>query len=363
MIGGGVGVSGGVGVDGGGVDGRGVRGGADVGDLERLEELLLGGRRRYTREQVSGLAGVDVARARRWWRALGFANVEDGSAAFTDSDLAALRRLLGMLDGGLIDEPLAVELIRALGQATARLAQGQVEALLARRTEGAEAVDSPARVSAAGAVAERLLPDLEELLVFAWRRQLAAAAGRVLQHGDAELTARRLAVGFADLVGFTRLSERLEEKELSELVETFESGAADVVASLGGRVVKTLGDEVMFVTETPRQAAEVALQLIEVMDRTPVVPELRVGLAFGDVLSRMGDVFGGTVNLASRLTSLASPNATLVDAHAAAALGPEADYRLRALWRRPVRGLGLVEPWLLTRAPAHRPAPARARIT
>jgi adenylate cyclase len=170
-------------------------------------------------------------------------------------------------------------------------------------------------------------------------------------------------VGFADLVGFTRLSQRLEDAELAELMEAFESRAADVVAALGGRVVKTLGDEVLFVAGTTDAGAEIALQMIESMAEHERVPRLRVGAAFGNVLSRMGDVFGTTVNLASRLTALAPPDGVVVDREMARVLANRPGYQVRAMWRRRVRGFGTVEPWLLTRSatgvpPADRPGPA-----
>jgi adenylate cyclase len=309
-----------------------------------LEQFLLGGRRRYTREQIAATAGVPLSQARRFWRALGFPNVEDGAQVFTDADLDSLRRLTALIDGGVIDDALAVRVTRSMGQALARLADAQVEMLLSPGVTGGTG-PGPAL-----AEAERLLPELERLLVYAWRRQLAAAAGRLLA-GQDETTSGRLAVGFADLVGFTRLSHRLEEAELAHLVETFESRTADVVAALGGRVVKTLGDEVLFVADGAAAAAEIALELIEAMAGHDHVPELRVGCAVGNVLSRMGDIFGTTVNLASRLTTLAQPDTVVVDGEMAAALGDDAAYQVRPMRRRPVRGLGTVEPWLLSRAP------------
>ena len=99
-----------------------------------------------------------------------------------------------------------------------------------------------------------LLPALERLLVHGWRRQLAAAFERGL--GDAEQAGEdetgHLTVGFADQVGFTRLARRMEEAELAALVERFESRSADVVAKYGGRVIKTLGDEIFFVAADAR---------------------------------------------------------------------------------------------------------------
>ncbi len=230
--------------------------------------------------------------------------------------------------------------------------------------------------------------------MYVWRRQLAAATGRVVQAGDdEEMVDRRLAVGFADLVGFTRLTRRLEEEELGELVEAFETTAADLVAAHGGRLIKTLGDEVLYAADDAGVASEIGLRLIETMTNDETMPELRVGMAFGTVTTRMGDVFGTTVNLASRLTSIAPKDAVLVDgafaeelmrsgdapeseaeaaaAEKAAAAGsvsgeegaapdsgsgeagtePPPSYRfaLQPMWQRPVRGLGVVEPWLLGR--------------
>ncbi|WP_241563561.1 adenylate/guanylate cyclase domain-containing protein, partial [Streptomyces sp. E1N211] len=171
------------------------------------------------------------------------------------------------------------------------------------------------------------------------------------------------------------LTRRREEEELGELVEAFDTTAADLVAARGGRLIKTLGDEVLYAADDAGTAAEIALRLIETMANDETMPELRVGMAFGTVTTRMGDVFGTTVNLASRLTSIAPRDAVLVDAdfahelirtgdapaseaaaaEAAAAAEKEGEepptyrFALQPMWQRPVRGLGVVEPWLLTR--------------
>lgn len=124
----------------------------------------------------------------------------------------------------------------------------------------------------------------------------------------------------------------------------------------------------LYVADDPGTAAEIGIRLIETMTGDQTMPALRVGMAFGTVTTRMGDVFGTTVNLASRLTSIAPRDAVLVDGDFAVALGEageapvsEADvdasstekyrFALQPMWRRPVRGLGVVEPWLLTRRP------------
>jgi class 3 adenylate cyclase len=313
-------------------------------ETHELEQALLGGPRRYTRQQVAEVTGVRLEEARRLWRAMGFPNVGDEPIAFTDADVDALHRLDRLVAAGEIDADFAVRLTRAMGQTLARLAEWQVDTFVDNVARTPASVAGGAGVpQAAVERAARLLPDLEHLLVYVWRRQLAAAAGRMLTAADSELAAGALTVGFADLVGFTRLSRRLEEEQLAQLVEGFETRAADVVAASGARLVKTLGDEVLFVADTAVTAAEVALQIAETMTADPLVPDVRVGVASGTVLSRMGDVFGTTVNRASRLTSLARRGTVLVDRETVDALADEPAYEVSWLWRRPVRGLGLVE--------------------
>jgi adenylate cyclase len=312
-----------------------------------LDEVLLSERRRYTSHEVAELAGVPVYRARRFWRALGFPNVGDDAVEFTTADVKALVTLLRMVGDGVVDEPTALQLTRSLGQAAARLAESQAELAVGGIDDAG--LDGQQRWRAGHRLARRLLPDLEHLLVYAWRRQLAAAANR-LDQIDQETGAAWLAVGFADLVGFTRLARQLEMAELAHLVERFESRSADLIAQSGGRMVKTLGDSVLFVAETPELAAETALQLVEVHASERSLPALRVGLALGSVVSRMGDVFGTTVNLANRLTALAHPDSVVVDEAMAEALAYDGQFELHAIRRRAVRGFGHVEPFALGRS-------------
>ncbi|MET9293690.1 adenylate/guanylate cyclase domain-containing protein, partial [Streptomyces sp. NPDC003077] len=345
----------------------------------RLEQLILGADRRYTPFQAARSAGVSMDLASRFWRAMGFADIGQVKA-LTEADVLALRRLAGLVEAGLLSEAMAVQVARSTGQTTARLADWQIDSFLEGLTEPQDS--GLTRTEITYPLVELLLPELEEFLVYVWRRQLAAATGRVVQaQDDAEMVDRRLAVGFADLVGFTRLTRRLEEEELGELVEAFETTAADLVAANGGRLIKTLGDEVLFSADDAGTAAEIGLRLIETMSHDETMPELRVGIAFGTVTTRMGDVFGTTVNLASRLTSIAPKDTVLVDEAFAEELGrtgdapvSEADaaaaekaakenaeegteepslpsyrFALQPMWQRPVRGLGVVEPWLLSR--------------
>lgn len=324
-----------------------MTGQAPEGDAERtqsdLVQHLLGGPRRWRRREVARGAGVSLLSARKLWRALGFAHVEENEIAFTDADVEALDRVVGLVRAGLLDEETAIAFARALGQTTDRLVSWHLEALLDHLL--AQDVDPVERVA-------ELAPHLERLLLYSWRRQLAAAVGRLGDPPpDAEApSSGELTVGFADLVSYTRLSQRLEQHELSVLVRRFEGLASDVVTAGGGRVVKTVGDEVLFTADDPVAGAVIGLSLSEQMAVDDVVPDVRVGLAHGLVLRSLGDVYGSTVNLASRLTSLAQPGTVVTDPDTGELLAAHADLVLVPQRKRQVRGFGQLQPLLIARA-------------
>ncbi len=312
---------------------------------QELEGAILGEQPSLTSEQVAEAAGVTLEQARRLWRALGFPDAGD-QAAFTEADMTALTALVGAVDQGAIDFDTAVRLTRAVGQTMARLADWQVATLSARVEElekGEEATGS--RIGSALRLTEQVGLPFEKLLIYSWRRHLAAAVARVeaLGANAADLHTTRVTVGFADLVSFTALSNRLDEDRLGDLVEIFESRCADVVAARRGRIIKTLGDSVLFVSDDPVAAMDIALAIIDVIGYDNRLPDVRIGLATGSVVLQMGDVYGPPVNMAARLTALARRNRVIADA-ATADLLPADEFDSRLLPARPVRGFGLVEP-------------------
>jgi adenylate cyclase len=323
---------------------------------ESLERLLLGGPRRYTRRQVAELAGMPPELTRRLWRALGFADVPDDDPAFTDADVTALARLSALIDSGFVDPGSEASIARAMGQSLSRLADWQTDMLAASLTGAGS--DPAADLVTSGEV---LLPLMRELQDYVWRRHLAANAGRLFVAGTAAgvsgaVDRRELAVGFADLVGYTSRSRGMGGRELGAMVEDFESLAADVIARHRGRVVKTVGDGVLFTCPAPVDAVEIALRL-PVEWAADDRPPLRVGAAFGPVLTRLGDVYSPVVNLASRLTSLARPGTLLVDEELARQLRGVPDYRVRPLRRVSVRGYDHLQPWLVQRRTGDDAAP------
>ena len=155
--------------------------------------------------------------------------------------------------------------------------------------------------------------------------------------------------GFADLVSFSELTNRLDDDEIGDLVEVFESRSHDVVSRRAGRVVKTLGDSVLFMAPTPEEGVEIAWDIVQVIGGDQRLPDVRVGLVTGSVVLRMGDVYGPAVNLAARLVGVARRNRVITDAHTAERL-PVHRYETRVLPARPVRGFGDLEPVAVRRS-------------
>jgi adenylate cyclase len=322
---------------------------AELPEPARIEELLLGAKPRYTRREVAALAGLDLEFARRLWRALGFAELPGDAVAFTEKDVAAARIAAELRTFDELADETPIRLARAMGQTMARLAEWQVDIITGALLDPRQP-PPPGQIDRVLDLAELIMPRMEALIAHSWRRQVAAAGTRALAvaaaNDDVIPIRAPVAVGFVDLVAFTELSRELDEVELAALVEGFEATAADITTEDSGRLVKTLGDEVLFIADEPGTAARIALRLTDAYGGD-LGPDVRSGLAYGPVLPVMGDVFGTTVNLASRLTSLARPGTVLVDEEMAVALAGDDSYHLSQLTRRQARGLGMVQPYVL----------------
>ena len=333
-----------------------------MADEDRPQRALLPPRT-LRRREVSLAAGVSMRSARKFWRALGFPIPADDEAAFSQADVEALQRIGQLVRDGVLDELTALSMTRAVGRSVDRLATWQVQLLaeyvasLDPQGQGEAAGPDVRTARATAELFERIADDLEPLVVYAWRRQAASALERIV--ADAELDPQTgadqpqttvRAVGFADLVSFTRLVRRLTERELAAMVQRFEALTSEVITAHGGRVVKTVGDEVLFVVRPGAAAAGIALEIAEVLGGDELLPDVRVGMATGPVVARLGDVFGTTVNRASRLTSLAQPGTVLVDLATVHSLAEVADIAVLQLRGRTLRGIGHVVPWVLRRA-------------
>jgi len=330
--------------------------------MKVLEARLLGGERKLRRREVAAAAGVSLLSARKLWRALGFPNFGDEDVAFTEQDLSAMSTILDLVRAGELTEEAAISVTRAIGQMTDRMVVWQVEALIEDMVVQQGIPDAVARKQLVSQLPS-LLDAMEEILVYSWRRQMNAGVQRLAVRAEAGLRASEegregdeddaplplaRAVGFADLVSYTSLSRRMNEKTLAQMVQRFENKCAEIISIGGGRLVKTVGDEVLYIAETPAAGAEISLALSRALNEDEILPQARVAMVWGRILSRLGDIYGPTVNLAARLTALAEPGTVLVDQTTAAALGQDERFVLDPQATENVRGFGEITPVLLS---------------
>src|SRR5262245_1147578 len=340
------------------------RRGATPAEIERAERekrltlltfdrMLMPGPARYTFAEVCRRASFDERIAKRLWRALGFPDPPEHERLFRDEDVEAIITLRRLIESATVprgeDYAELVQNVRVIGGALARIAEVQSDSL----------VEMTRSELATGRTDEEIatrLPDrfdwdrLSRVLDYALRLQLRAAARRKLTIADPDtLGTEILAVGFVDLVGYTALSQELEPDELATLVSRFEELAYDTVAEHAGRVVKTIGDEVLFVAPVAADAARIALRLTQRFEDDQL-PDARAGVSAGSVVAQEGDYYGPVVNLASRLVELARPGSVLASSDFHDALGDDPAVPWQRRRSRRVRDIGRVEVWLLERA-------------
>jgi adenylate cyclase len=330
--------------------------------LLAIDRSLFAEPAKYTREEIAERSGVDPEVSRLLWRALGFPDVPDGAVVFSEESVEVLGALQERIEAWFMrrnatesdaNDALIAQ-VRALSAGFARVAEvlsdSFVDSVVAARELGLGDEDI-ARIY----VENLKWESVEHLVDYVLRLQLRAAAWRKLATEDDASTRPTLAVGFLDLVGYTALSQVLDEDELGSLVARFEALTHDTIAQLGGRLVKTIGDEVMFVAESPGVAARIALRLTERTGEDAVLPEARAGLAYGPVVAREGDYYGPMVNLAHRLVELAYPGTILVCDELHDAVADDPGFTFGRTRQRRIRDIGRVGTWPL-RAREREPA-------
>jgi adenylate cyclase len=331
-------------------------------DLDLAEQRILGGGARYTPAEVWERAGVPEELARELWLAMGFPRTPDGERSLTERDLDALRRAGDLLASRAFDDTQLVAQTRVMSQALSTVAAAHVETLAAADRPAGFLADlaagrATAQPGADEVAAADLLDALDRLLPYLYRRHLLAALERAVLAGEpSRPTLPTTVVGFADLTDFSAATARATEEELTDLVDDFATIAARLIATAGGRVVKLIGDEVMFSVDDPATAANLALDLVDAA-RCPGLPPVHVGLALGPVLGHHGDLFGSTVNVASRLADAARAGTVLVNEAMASAVSAPPDtsnpaggrLETKRVHLRALKGLGHVPAYVLRR--------------
>jgi adenylate cyclase len=332
-------------------------------DLLAVDRLMSAGRERRSGDDVNDSVGLDAGVPARLWRALGFADEGVLTDAFTEQDLEALRIVYGLVSMGLASLETTVQLTRVMGSSMERLAEALAGAFEAPGHGHPDPAFLPPGVDDRLAIAEQVafasevvLPSVERLIVHAWRRHIQAAMRRRvtlirdLAGQDPHLP--MLTVAFADMVGFTALAQQLSADDLGRVVDRFEALAHDTVVAGGGRVVKMIGDEVMYVTELPRQALSIAFQLVDAYADDELLSDVRVGMATGRVLARDGDYFGSVVNRASRIVNIADAGTVLVSPEVCEAVAGDEGIVCLPIRPRDLKDIGRVELFAASRPDA-----------
>ena len=292
--------------------------------------------------QISDEVGIELDQLLRFQRASGLPQVDDPDAAVfmrPDGDTAV--HIKRFLDLG-IDPEQMLTVVRVLAEGLSNAAEVMRSAALGPVfhpgvTELEIAKGFQALVSQA---APLLGPMIQDMLLLQLRHvaETDAINANERRAGAPLPGARLVACAFAYLVGFTRLGEELPPEGIEQLSNRLAEIAREVVVA-PVRLIKTIGDAVMFVSTDTAALLDVMLGLVAATEADELLPQLRVGVAHGSAVSRAGDWFGSPVNLASRVTSAARPGAVLVSESAREQIGEDDRYRWSFAGSRRLRGV------------------------
>lgn len=276
-----------------------------------------------TRE-ISEQTGLDVELVQRLQRAMGLATVEDPDAAvLLRADAEAVGFAERFLELG-IDPDQIVQITRVLSEGLSRAAEVmRYAALAAVLTPAATELETAKASEALVAEAAPLIgPMISDMLFVQLRHAMETEAVSASERAEGVPLpgARLVTIAFADIVGFTRLGEMVQPEDLERLANRLAEAAHEVAVG-PVRLIKTIGDAVMLVSTDAAALLDAALRLVAVTEIDEEFPRLRVGLATGPAVSRAGDWFGGSVNLASRVTGAARPGTVLVAESTRTAVG------------------------------------------
>jgi adenylate cyclase len=285
---------------------------------------------------------------------LGFAGVEDEDRVFTVRDSQMLAAANDILHRRQLAPEVLLQMTRVVGQAMSRVAASHaalVEPAIDRIIDDPD-LDERQVTEATVEIVRKLTETHEPFLTYIWRRHLLAALSQsIMGHDERDTGQTSLCVGFADMVGFTALSQRVTAEELAAIVERFEEVAFQQIPDAGGRIVKIVGDEVMFAHPDPATMAAIALGLAEACEAAEALPSVRVGVAMGPTIAWEGDLYGPTVNLASRLVGFARPGTVVLSEETGQALAEAQRFWLRPITRVRLKGIERTRVWVLRRRP------------
>jgi adenylate cyclase len=295
---------------------------------------------RATLAEVAESSGVPEDLLRRLHRAVGLPSSEGPDApALSRADAEAVVRAKAFLDMGFdADEVVAV--VRVLAEGLGRAAEAmRMAALRAVLRPGSTELQLARAFEHLGAELTPVVgPMITDLLYMQLRHSFETEAVSLAERATGSLPgAGRVAVAFADLVGFTELGETVPPELLERTANRLTELAHDVV-SAPVRYVKSIGDAVMFVSSHSGDLLDVVMDLM-IRAAALDLPRLRVGIASGWAVSHAGDWYGHPVNLASRLAGAARPGVVVTDEEVAADLAWRGDLAWTPLGAYPLKGV------------------------
>jgi adenylate cyclase len=273
-------------------------------------ERILAGEPRLTPREVAEAAGIPVDFFIAMRQAVGIARPDPDERVCDAQDVSSAQAFAQLRGAGFPEDSL-LDVTRVLGAGLAQTADAMRMAMAAVLLEaGSDEYEIATRNAEA---ARELLPLMTPLMDHTLRLHIRDQTRSQLfwQAEGASPNLRQVWVGFADIVGFTRLGERIDAHELGGLVTRLTDLTLETVTA-PVRLVKTIGDAAMLVSPAAGPLIETALTLVERADEQgQEFPPLRAGLAGGVALSRGGDWYGRPVNLASRVTAVARSGSVL----------------------------------------------------
>ena len=281
-----------------------------------LEELLRGSDGRYTLREVARATGLEAALIERILTSMGLAALAEGP--MSEEDMEMMRYVAAMLEAGL-PTPAFLQLARVYGQALAQIADAEVRLvhLYVHEPLMREGMPNVEIAEEMEELVRDLIPFVVPLMSYVHNRFLAQFVEQdVIGHMETELAESaseegrlRVAIAFADLAGYARLTVERGDEEALEAVERFVE-AVEQTLPRDARVIKTLGDEVMVVAPDPVALTDWAVGLQAEIDREQPPP--RIGIHYGEALYRDGDYYGREVNQAARVVARAAGGEVLV---------------------------------------------------
>lgn len=271
-------------------------------------------------EDAAKEAGIEPDDAARFFGSLGFPDPRANPPLLSRPEVELLTLMAGAASQ-ILGWQATHQIARVVGSATARVAESVVDAFRLQSEVPQQEAGVPYSDIAAGYVeiAKDMAPKFGDALGALFQRHMIGViySNWSVDEAREAITIERV-VGFADLVGYTASATAASAGALAAMVDDFEERVAHAVSRHGGRVVKLIGDEAMFVVEDPAQAGPIALELVAEFGAG-----IRVGMAHGSAVTLRGDYYGEVVNLASRLTGVADPGTVLMSESLALLRGPD----------------------------------------